>query len=98
MLLVLWKPLPETMDSILQTIESHDIFSNVLGKERMKEMTMPTTPQTMEQVTCLVMAFMATTKVKIWLAIMKIRKITCAVPKISRPHGPKSTSPASPML
>lgn len=48
----------------VQTIDSHDIFSRVRGKEQMKEMTMPTIPKTMEQVPWFVIVFMATVKVK----------------------------------
>lgn len=53
--------------------ESHDIFCRVRGREQMKETTRPTTPKTIEQVPWLVIEFIATVNVRIWLAIIKTR-------------------------
>lgn len=48
----------------VQTIDSQDIFTRVRGKDRMKERTIPTTPNTIEQVPCPVMVFIAMVKVR----------------------------------
>jgi hypothetical protein len=79
----------------IQTRESHDIFTRVRGREQMNDTIMPTMPKTIEQVPWLVMVFIATVKVNRWLAMTKIRKMVCATPRISRPHFPARTSPAS---
>lgn len=50
------------------------MFFIVRGRERTRETIRPTTPKTSEQVPCSVRVFMATVKVRIWLAMRKIKK------------------------
>lgn len=56
-------PLKSQGYSNLHTRESHETFDNVRGRQRKKDSTSPTTPNTIVQVPCSVMEFMATVKV-----------------------------------
>lgn len=46
-----------------QANESHDIFFNVLGNDNPNDSTNPTIPNTIEQVPCTVIVFIATENV-----------------------------------
>ena len=84
--------------SNLHTRESHETFDNVRGRQRKKDSTSPTTPNTIVQVPCSVMEFMATVKVNRWLAETKMIKRNWPIPNNSRPKLPMRTSPASAMF
>lgn len=73
-------------------------FPIVRGRLPMQLITSATIPKTMVQVPWSVIVFMATVKVRIWLAITNTKKSSWPPPSSSRPNRPRMTSPASAML
>ena len=81
-------------------IDMKETFFRVLGKSKIQKMTSPMTAHTTVHVALSVTVLRQMVQVKIWLAMVKMRKIVCAPPKTSRPMAPilsglKSISPAS---
>ena len=81
-------------------IDMNDTFLRVRGKSKSQKITSPTTAQTTVHVALSVTVLRQMVQVRMWLAIVKMRKIVCAPPKTSRPMAPilrglKSISPAS---
>lgn len=60
------------------TMLMYETFLSVRGNDSRKKTTSPTTPHTIVQVACPVIAFQAIVKVKRWLPRMKIRRIIYA--------------------
>lgn len=56
-------------------MDRYETLRNVRGSVKMNSTTRPTTAQTMVQVAWPVMTFMAMVKVKMWLPIVKTKKI-----------------------
>lgn len=84
---------------------SQETFRRVLGRSQIQKMTRPTTAQTMVQVALLVRVFRQMVQVRMWEAMLKMRKMVWAAPPNSRataaalgPSGRKSTWNASAML
>jgi hypothetical protein len=59
----------------LQEIEKYDTLFRVRGSVKINRIIIPTTPQTIEQVTCPVIVLKAMIQVKIWLPMIMIKKI-----------------------
>jgi hypothetical protein len=85
---------------INDAIDMNDTFFRVLGKSKSQKITSPMTAHTTVHVALSVTVFRQMVQVRMWLAMVKMRKIVCAPPKTSRPMAPifkglKSISPAS---
>jgi hypothetical protein len=84
---------------ISSQINKSQVFrSNVRGIASRNDTINPTTPNTIEQVACLVVVFMATVKVNKWLAMIKTRYIMLLQNNSSRPNRPMINWPASAAL
>ena len=87
----------------LQAMENQETFFSVRGRSKSQKMIRAMTPQTMLQVAWLVILLKQMVQVRMWLAMLKIKKMVCAAPPNSlptrgRPRGLKRTSNASAML
>jgi hypothetical protein len=69
-------------------IDMNDTFFKVLGRSKSQNITNPMTAHTTVHVALSVTVLRQMVHVRMWLAMVKIRKIVCAPPKTSRPMAP----------